>query len=121
MWNGATDSPALFNPGTHAGLPASAQNSISGTFYLTNQCVSCHMQPDAPPANTHSHTFAVTSDNVCLNCHQSDPGHSGPGISNEVTTVLVMLNNWAATKAPAALQTKRGQAWPSGNTRHPAD
>ena len=69
LWNGVTDSPATFNPGTHAGLPDSAQFSISGTFYLTNQCVSCHMQPDAPPASTHSHTFAVTSHDVCLNCH----------------------------------------------------
>jgi len=61
MWNGVTDSPANFNPGTHAGLPSSAINSISGTFYLTNQCASCHMQPDAPPANTLSHTFEVIS------------------------------------------------------------
>ncbi|MGA3143525.1 MAG: multiheme c-type cytochrome [Verrucomicrobiota bacterium] len=111
LWNGLTDSPATFNPGTHAGLPDSAQNSISGTFYLTNQCVSCHMQPDAPPASTHTHTFTVASDNVCLNCHLFDPGHSGPSISNEVTTVLVMLNNWAATKAPAALQTNGAVIW----------
>ena len=108
LWNGVTDSPAVFNPGTHAGLPASAINSFSGTFYLTNQCVSCHMQPDAPPASTHTHTFAVASHDVCLNCHSSDPGTSGPGISNEVTTVLVLLNNWAATQAPAALQTNSG-------------
>ncbi len=111
LWNGVTDSPAAFNPGTHAGLPASAQNSFSGTFYLTNQCVSCHMQSDAPPATTQSHTFAVASDAVCLNCHSSDPGSSGPGISNEVTTVLVLLNNWAATQAPAALQTNGAVIW----------
>ncbi|MGA9452011.1 MAG: cytochrome c family protein [Verrucomicrobiia bacterium] len=110
LWNGVTDSPAFFNPGTHAGLPESAQNSISGTFYLTNQCVSCHMQPDAPPANIHSHTFAVTSDAVCLNCHLDDPGQSGPGVSNEVTTVIVLLNSWAATKG-AALQANGVVAW----------
>ena len=111
LWNGVTDSPATFNPGTHAGLPASAQNSISGTFYLTNQCVSCHMQPDAPPATTHSHTFEVASHDVCLNCHSTDPGQSGPGISNEVTTVMVLLNKWAATQAPAALQTNGAVVW----------
>ncbi|MGO8837378.1 MAG: multiheme c-type cytochrome [Limisphaerales bacterium] len=110
LWVGVTDSPATFNPGTHAGLPSSAENSISGTFYLTNQCVSCHMQPDAPPATTQSHTFEVVSHAVCLNCHSADPGSSGPGISNEVTTVLVLLNNWAATRAPAALQTNSGAA-----------
>jgi len=108
LWNGVTDSPAGFNPGTHAGLPASALDSISGTFYLTNQCVSCHMQSDAPPAATQSHTFAVASHAVCLNCHVYDPGQSGPGISNQITTVLVMLKNWAATRAPAALQTNSG-------------
>jgi hypothetical protein len=105
FWNGVTDSPATFNPGTHAGLPH------PGTFYLTNQCVSCHMQPDAPPASTHTHTFTVASHAVCLNCHSFDPGQSGPGVSNEVTTVLVMLNNWAATKAPAALQTNGTVIW----------
>jgi hypothetical protein len=111
LWNGVTDSPASFNPGTHAGLPDSAQNSISGTFYLTNQCVSCHMQSDAPPATTQSHTFAVTSHVVCLNCHLFDPGQSGLGVSNEVTTVIVMLNNWAVSQAPAALQTNGAILW----------
>jgi hypothetical protein len=110
LWIGVTDSPATFNPGTHAGLPGSAQNSFSGTFYLTNQCVSCHMQPGAPPASLHSHTFAVASHDVCLNCHLEDPGSTGPGISNEVTTVIVLLNNWAATRG-AALQTNGVVAW----------
>ncbi len=102
--------PATFNPGSHAGLPGSAQVSFSGTFYLTNQCVSCHMQSDGPPANLHSHTFAVASHDVCLNCHLYDPGSSGPGISNEVTTVIVLLNNWAAIKG-TALQTDGVVAW----------
>jgi len=104
------DGPATFNPGSHAGLPASAQNSISGTFYLTNQCVSCHMQNDTAPVAAHSHTFAVASHDVCLNCHLSDPGSSGPDISNEVTTVIVLLNDWAATKG-AALQTNGVVPW----------
>jgi hypothetical protein len=104
LWNGVTDSPALFNPGTHAGLPN------PGTFYLTNQCVSCHMQSDAPPASTHTHTFAVASHDVCLNCHSFDPGSAGPNVSNQVTTVLVLLKNWAATKG-AALQTNGVVAW----------
>jgi hypothetical protein len=111
LWNGVTDSPANFNPGTHAGLPSSAINSISGTFYLTNQCASCHMQPDAPPANTLSHTFEVISDNVCLNCHESDPGHSAPGVYDNVSLVINELNQWAATQAPASLRTNGVVAW----------
>jgi hypothetical protein len=111
LWNGVTDSPAIFNPGTHAGLPDSAQNSISGTFYLTNQCVSCHMQPDAAPANTLSHTFEVASHDVCINCHLTDPGQSAPGVSDNVSLVIDELNQWAATQAPAALRTNGTVIW----------
>jgi hypothetical protein len=111
LWNGVTDSPAIFNPGTHAGMPDSAQNSISGTFYLTNQCVSCHLQQDAAPATAHSHTFEVDTDNVCMNCHLSDPGHSATGVSDNVSLVIDELNQWAATQAPAALRSNGIVAW----------
>ena len=106
-----SDGPAKFNPGSHTGLPGSAQYSISGTFYLTNQCVSCHMQKDAAPANTHSHTFEVDSHDVCMNCHLFDPGQSVPDISNQVSTVIFLLNRWAAIKAPAALRTNGAVIW----------
>ena len=102
---------ATFNPGTHAGLPNSARFSISGTFYLTNQCVSCHMQKDAPPATTHSHTFEITSYDVCMNCHLTEPGQSASTISNNVSLLIYELNLWAATKAPAALRTKGVVIW----------
>jgi hypothetical protein len=104
---------ATFDPGAHAGLPGSAQYSISGTFYLTNQCVSCHMQPDSPPATTHSHTFEITSHDVCMNCHLIPPGSTGSGadISNTVALVIYQLNLWAALKAPPALQTNGAVAW----------
>ena len=32
LWNGVTDSPATFNPGTHAGLPASARIRFPARF-----------------------------------------------------------------------------------------
>jgi len=102
---------ATFNPGTHAGLPNSARFSISGTFYLTNQCVSCHMQKDAPPATTQSHTFEITSYDVCMNCHLTEPGQSASTISNNVSLLIYELNLWAATKAPAALRTKGVVIW----------
>jgi hypothetical protein len=111
LWNGVTDSPAIFNPGTHAGLPDSARFSVSGTFYLTNQCVSCHMQNDTAPATAHGHTFAVVSHDLCMNCHLSDPGQSAPGVSDNVSLVIDELNQWAATQAPAALQTNGVVAW----------
>ncbi|MGB8369741.1 MAG: multiheme c-type cytochrome [Limisphaerales bacterium] len=105
------DGPATFNPGTHAGLPDSAQFSISGKFYLTNQCVSCHMQKDAPPAITQSHTFEITSHDVCMNCHLTEPGQSASIISNNVSLLIYELNLWAATKAPPALQTNGAVIW----------
>jgi hypothetical protein len=107
---------ATFNPGSHAGLPASAGYSLSGTFYLTNQCVSCHMQNDAPPATTQSHAFTFGNYNACLNCHPFDPDLlvqdvMVPAVSNQVYQIKYALDLWAATKAPAALQTNGAVAW----------
>ena len=108
------DGSATFNPATHAGLPSSAINSISGTFYLTNQCAACHMQNDS--SGGHNHSFEITTDAVCLNCHETDPEileqtYLTPAISNNVVTLLTALNRWAATKAPPALQTNGVVAW----------
>ena len=105
---------ATFNPGTHAGLPSSAINSISGRFYLTNQCVSCHMQNDS--SGGHNHSFEVTTNTVCFNCHVTDPEFLEqyfltPAISNNVAVLLTALNRWAATKAPAALRTNGAVIW----------
>jgi hypothetical protein len=108
-WSGGTNYfLATFNPGTHAGLPSFVK---PGTFYLTNQCVSCHMQSDAPPANTLSHTFEVASHAVCLKCHDTDPGESAIGVSDGVALVIEELNRWAATQAPASLRTNGVVAW----------
>jgi hypothetical protein len=125
LWDGVTDSPAIFNPGTHAGLPSFVQ---PGAFYLTNQCVSCHMQKDAAPATTHTHTFEVATDNVCMNCHLFDPGHSAIGVSDNVSLVIDELNQWAATQAPPVLQsngivpweytTPGGLAWQTNSAGH---
>jgi len=106
--------PATFNPGTHAGLPSSAMNSLSGTFYLTNQCTDCHLQNDS--SGGHDHSFAVTSDAVCFNCHVTDPefleqAFLTPAISNNVVTLLTALNRWAVLKAPPTLQSNGLVAW----------
>ena len=103
---------AAFNPGSHAGLPSSANFSISGTFYLTNQCVSCHMPAEAAPASSHSHTFA-TGNAVCANCHDGSVAQAflTPYLSNKVSLVIFSLNRWAATKAPASLRTTGVVAW----------
>ena len=108
-WSGGTNYfLAAFNPGTHAGLPSFVE---PGTFYLTNQCVSCHMQADAAPAGAPTHTFEVASHNVCLNCHDTDPGQSAPLVSDNVSLVIDELNQWAATQAPAALRTNGMVVW----------
>jgi hypothetical protein len=104
--------PATFNPGPHSGLPQSAHDSISGTFYLTNQCSDCHQQPDASPATTHSHTFAPAY-TVCLNCHDGQAAQAAftPYLSNQVASVISGLNRWTATKAPPSLQSNGVVAW----------
>ncbi len=106
--------PATFNPGTHAGLPASADYSISGTFYLTNQCADCHMQTDSSGGRDHS--TMVTSDTVCLNCHISSPieledDYLTPAISNSVTTLITALNQWSARQTNTLLTATNVVAW----------
>ena len=114
-----TNGSATFNPGTHAGLPSSAVNSYSGTFYLTNQCVGCHMQDDAPPATTQSHTFTVAKDYaVCMNCHLIFPGFDPfqdlmvPAVSNRVFQLKLRLDAWAnSPNADPSLRTNGALAW----------
>ena len=112
LFNGLTSVPADFNPGPHSGLPSSASGSISGAFYLTNQCVACHMQPGAAPATTHSHAF-TPGYNVCLNCHDGQAAQAAltPYLSNQVATVIFVLNLWAGTQTNSLLATNGVVAW----------
>jgi hypothetical protein len=108
------DGPVIYHPGTHAGLPASAANSISGTFYLTNQCADCHMQTD--DNGGYNHSTMVTSDTVCLNCHVTSPivlenNYLTPAISNNVTTLITALNQWSARQTNALLTATNVVAW----------
>jgi hypothetical protein len=105
---------ATFNPGSHAGLPSSAIYSISGTFYLTNQCADCHMQPDDRGAPNHA--TLITSDAVCMNCHTIPPAlleefYLTPVLSNSVTTLITALNRWASNQTNSLLVTNGVVAW----------
>jgi len=95
-----------FNPGAHSGLP-------TGGFYLTNQCSDCHMaaEPSVTPG-AHNHTLAVNY-NVCLNCHDGQAAQAflTPYLSNQVSSVITVLNRWAATQAPPALVGNGVVAW----------
>jgi len=107
---------ATYNPAAHAGLPASAVYSLSGTFYLTNQCVSCHMQSDAPPAMTQSHAFTFGNYNACLNCHPTNPDKlvsdvMFPAVSNRVYNLKYALDYWAANEANPVIQTNGVLPW----------
>lgn len=108
--------PVASRPASHAGFPESAVNSFSGTFYLTNQCASCHMQDNLAPDHTASHTFTVDTFDVCYNCHAFDPELlvklvAEPGVSNRVQSLKYGLDLWASTKAPVSLQTNGVLAW----------
>lgn len=112
LFNGATGVPAGFNPGPHSGLPSSASGSISGTFYLTNQCVACHMQPEAASDGTHSHGLDPSYD-ICLNCHDGQAARNflTPYLSNQVATVISALNIWAGSQTNSLLATNGVVAW----------
>jgi hypothetical protein len=98
----------------HSGQPQSAEISLSGTFYLTNQCASCHLQSDAKGSPNHSFEVAT---NVCANCHSVGELPSLPltnyvlGLSNQIAGTIASLNKWAATKAPATLTSNGAVAW----------
>jgi hypothetical protein len=96
----------------HVGLPSSTNYSISGTFYLTNQCAACHMQADAPPACGNSHALTV-SYTVCANCHDGQAAQAAltPLLSNQVAAVISGLNEWAARQAPPQLITNGVVPW----------
>lgn len=104
------------HPGAHAGLPSSARWSISGTYYLTNQCVSCHMQADPAPAVTHSHRFTLDTYTACLQCHPATPDKlvplvMFPAISNRVFALKRELDTWARTEADPSLRASGMLAW----------
>ena len=108
------DGPATFHPGAHAGLPASADYSISGTFYLTNQCAACHMQDDT--AGKANHSLAIATEEVCLNCHLTSPEileeyYLTPQISNSVSVLITAMNRWAARQTNALLTATNLVAW----------
>ena len=51
--------------------------------------------------------------NVCLNCHNGPDAQSflTPYLSNQVSTVITVLNRWAATQAPPALVSNGLVGW----------
>ena len=106
-----SDGSAAFNPGSHAGLPESADYSVSGTFYLTNQCAACHFSA-LTSDGAHSHTLQPAYA-VCAKCHDPAPAlaYLKPELTNRVSTLIFYLNRWAAIKAPASLRTNGVVAW----------
>lgn len=103
--------PSGFYPSVHSGLPATAAFSLSGRFYLTNQCVACHM-PASGITGTPTHTLMLTNA-TCLNCHDGNTYRSimSSYVSNQVAYVVYLLNRWSATKAPANLRSNGLVAW----------
>jgi hypothetical protein len=97
LFNGVTNVPADYNPGTHS--------------RVSQQCVYCHMAPNSYGMN--SHTFAL-SYSGCSSCHgnaQNSQKNLFNQLSNEVSTVIMGLNNWVAHKAPPTLLTNGAVAW----------
>jgi hypothetical protein len=93
----------------------------SHALLITNQCVGCHMQTKpfvsaAQPANT-GHSFEVYQYGLCANCHVSTNTAAElvtfvtGDVSNQVQDIKSLLDNWAASKAPASLAKYGTLAW----------
>jgi Cytochrome c554 and c-prime len=86
--------------------------------FLTNQCVSCHMQStpflNGQPAVS-GHTFQVQSFALCQNCHPLPEAlvqFTAQAISTQIQQVKASLDTWATTMAPEPLGSKYGtRAW----------
>ena len=92
-------------PATHAGFE--------------KQCVRCHMpsvpyQSPTQPAVT-GHSFQVRDFDTCRDCHPLPEAlvqFTTGAISNQIQQIKGLLDQWATTKAPAALRSKYGaRAW----------
>jgi hypothetical protein len=103
------------------GVTTNATPPSSPHWRLSGQCVTCHMQtksyaeptPDNP--NVTGHLFEVESFEVCSDCHADPQGTMEATqfyVSDRINTIKGLLDQWATTKAPAALRTKYGPlAW----------
>jgi hypothetical protein len=95
-----------------------ADRHVAGHAYLTNQCVTCHMQTvetaGSTPAIT-GHSFRVEVYDACLQCHPFPEllaQFTMGSVATRIQQVKASLDQWATTKAPAALQSKYGVlAW----------
>jgi hypothetical protein len=72
------------------------------------------MQDDT--AGKPDHLFAVTTDEVCLNCHVTPPEYLEeyyltPAISNGVSVLITAMNRWAARQTNALLTATNVVAW----------
>ena len=110
--------------GTVGELPTGAKPQFPATHsLLEKQCVACHMPlmehagPPAVPAIT-SHQFKVTSYELCAQCHRDATNAQNlvsavqEFMTYNIAAVKAGLDEWATTKAPAALRAKYGaRAW----------
>lgn len=90
--------------GPSSGLPATHSR-------LEMQCVACHM-----PAtnNLSSHTFAVTSYQLCVKCHTDPAGlvqFATNSIAAQIRQTKSYLDYWATMAAPPELQKYGVYAW----------
>jgi len=95
---------------------SSTFNNNSAHTMIENQCVACHMTTttvpnptEANPNNTghdfHVRSATYTQTNGCVTCHTSGDilaleHQTQTGITNLITTVVTMLDNWGVNKGP---------------------
>lgn len=106
-------------PAAHAGTYFLSDNQ-GRSYLVTNQCVTCHMQPEsyphAPAGNLTipGHAFEVSTYAACVGCHGNTNNAAGlvtlvqDLVWEEILEVKGLLDEWALTKSPLALRTNYG-------------
>ncbi|MCO5053701.1 MAG: hypothetical protein M9920_15590 [Verrucomicrobiae bacterium] len=103
--------PIFINSATNA-------NPATHALYVEKQCVTCHMQTtpfvdEEHPAQA-GHTFKADRVDICQKCHAVPDrlNHFNAAVATRIEQLKVALNQWAATRAPAALREQYGLlAW----------
>ncbi len=112
-------------PAAHAGTTL-LPNGAGQLFGVTNQCVTCHMQPAehqaGPPeiAASTGHHFTATTFGACTGCHGSGANETSVLVwrnffADQIQQVKSQLDTWAETAAPAEIQKYGALAWEYDN------
>ncbi len=96
---------------------AKPRDPAAHALEIEKQCVGCHMETtreNEEQVRTTGHTFRVTSFEGCTRCHPFPEGlvnFTQSAVMTQLQDVKALLDLWATTRAPEALQQYGTRAW----------